>query len=117
MNGNQKAALRSRILAADAATQMGIAEAIRMFPNYPHYGEQRPVMENPEYWAEVHGEAKRLSLHAVYVEKLSWFYANARPLNAMEMLLDAKLDNIPKGHITEEFWDYMGRAPIFIAPI
>lgn len=101
-------AILHTLCAADAATQLVVADAIREYPHAPLYDYPPRVEKSPEGWASTTIEAAKHYDMGRYLTALSCFYAEARPTNAMETLIDAKLRLIKHGKHTTMFWNFLG---------
>lgn len=104
MTEGQKATVLDHILTADAATQLRIAETIRKYPDTPLYDVTNPVGPDAVSWGDTYVESMKYRDYADYLLALSWFYAEVRPVNAMSLLLNAKLEVIKNGTVTHDFW-------------
>lgn len=87
----------------DIAAENHIAEKIRAYPHIEMKAIDTPVAASPEGRAAVSVEAEKHADMAAYLHELAWFYSAARPTNALDSLIRAKMDILPRGGATEAF--------------
>ncbi|AMO44244.1 hypothetical protein DSS3P8_186 [Roseobacter phage DSS3P8] len=87
----------------DIATENIIAEKIRAYPHTEMKTFDTPVGTSPESWATATVEAGKHADMAAYLHELAWFYSAARPTNALDSLIAAKLNILPRGGATGAF--------------
>lgn len=112
MTEGQKTAILDRLCAADAATQLRIADAIRQFPDTP-LSDIHPMVEtNTRSWAEVYVESLKHADMAHYLSCLAFFYSAVQPTNSMAKLIEAKTHVVKRGKNTELLWKMLSAIDV-----